>query len=175
MRIIYLIHELKVLLGNNNTKLASARKAGVSIGKGCLVLDNVKWGSEPYLIEIGENVRITSGVQFVTHDGGIHVLRNKFGIAEADMFGKIKIGDNVFIGIRSIIMPGVTIGNNVVIGAGSLVTKDIPDNVVACGIPAHVIRTIDEYYEKTKSKSVMTKGMKAEEKKQYLLSYFSKK
>jgi len=172
MKIGYLIHKVRGLIGSNETKIKFARKEGVSIGSRCTLLGRIEWGSEPYLIEVGDDVRITSGVQFVTHDGGMHVLRNKYGIAGADLFGRIIIGDNVFIGIRSIIMPGVKIGSNVVIGAGSIVTKDIPDNVVACGVPARVVRTLDEYYEKSKNRIVMTKGMKPEDKKQFLLNHF---
>ena len=56
----------------------------------------------------------------------------------------VHIGDNVWIGTGSLIMPGVTIGSNTVIGAGSVVTKDIPDNVVAVGNPCRVLREISE-------------------------------
>ena len=54
----------------------------------------------------------------------------------------VVIGDNVFIGMRCIIMKGVTIGNNAVIGAGSIVTKDIPANSVAAGVPCKIIRQV---------------------------------
>lgn len=64
--------------------------------------------------------------------------------------GKVKIGDNVFIGAESVVMPGVTIGDNVIIGANSTVTKDIPANTVAAGSPAHVICTLEEYLSKNK-------------------------
>jgi len=107
---------------------------------------HISFGSEPFLIEIGDNVTITADVKFETHDGGVGIFRKEYpGI---NIFGRIKIGDNVFIGNNAIIMPGVTIGNNVIIGAGSIVTKDIPDNSVAVGSPARVIKTIDEYKEK---------------------------
>ena len=61
-------------------------------------------------------------------------------IREYNQTAPVVIGDNVWIGGGAIILPGVTIGNNVVIGAGSIVTKDIPDDVVACGNPCRVIR-----------------------------------
>ena len=64
------------------------------------------------MIEIGDNVRITSGVRFVTHDGGVWVLRHKYSeLSDIDLFGKIRIGNNVHIGFNAIIMPGVTIGS----------------------------------------------------------------
>lgn len=160
----------------NNTKIKYARKLGVKIGKSCTLLGISEWGSEPYLIEIGDNVRLASGVAFVTHDGGMHTLRREWDghepLPTADIFGRIKVGNNVFIGVRSIIMPGVTIGDNVVIGAGSIVTRDIPSNSVACGVPARVIRSMEEYMEKAKRESVPTKGLSAEAKKVFLLKHF---
>lgn len=66
----------------------------------------------------------------------------------------VKIGNNVFIGMNTIILKGVNIGSNVIIGAGSVVTKDIPDNVVAAGNPCRPIMTIDEYREKKEECSI---------------------
>lgn len=177
MRIRYIVQKLLVLAGSNDTKIKYARKSGVKIGDGCTLLGRVEWGSEPYLIEIGNHVRITSGVCFVTHDGGMHALRMPWDGHEAhptlDLFGKIKVGNNVFIGIQSTIMPGVTIGDNVVIGAGSIVTRDIPSNSVACGVPARVVRTLEEYLEKALREGVPTKGMGPEEKRAFLLKHFA--
>lgn len=174
MNLFYIVKKVLVRLGSNKVKVKYARKAGVKIGADCTILGDVEWGSEPYLIEIGDKVRITAGCQFITHDGGMHVLRNACNMPKADMFGKIKVGNNVFIGICSIIMPGVTIGDNVVIGAGSIVTKDISSNMVACGVPARPIRTLEEYCEKSKRLIVPTKGMSAETKREYLLNMFGK-
>jgi len=145
------------------------RKMGVRIGEGCKIYSNVGFGSEPYLIEIGNNVRLTMGVKITTHDGGLWVLRNIGKLKDADRFGRVKIGNNVHVGINSIIMPGVTIGNNVVIGCGAVVTKDIPSNSVAVGVPAKVIEDIDTYYRKNKDGVVYVKKMTAEEKKKRLI------
>lgn len=145
------------------------RRDGVIIGENCEIFGSVKFGSEPYLIKLGKNVRVTSNVQFFTHDGGLWVLRNNGKLKDADKFGMIKVGDNVHIGANAVIMPGVTIGDNVIVGVGSIVTKDIPSNSVAVGIPARVIETIDEYYEKNKDKVLFTKHMSYEEKKKYVL------
>ena len=101
------------------------RTYGIVIGKNSEIQSDVNFGSEPYLIELGDNVRITSGVKFVTHDGGLWVLRNNGRLKNADKFGKITVGNNVHIGFNTIIMPGVNIGNNVIIGCGAIVTKDI--------------------------------------------------
>ena len=116
----------------------------------------VERGKESHLIEIGDDVRITSDVQFVTHDGGVHVLRRDWcghpGNPKINDIENIKIGNNFFIGMQALIMPGVTMGDNFVIGARSVVTKDIPSNTVVCGMPARPIRTLEEYAKKPKER-----------------------
>lgn len=141
---------------------------GIKLGEGCEVYDRVSFGSEPYLIKIGDNVRITAGVNFITHDGGMWVLRNNGMIKDADAFGRIIVGNNVHIGINAIIMPGVTIGDNVVIGVGAVVTKDIPSNCIVAGVPARIVRSLDEYHEKYKDRVDYTKAMSVDNKKKYL-------
>ena len=143
-----------------------ARRIGVNVGDGCEFYRDICWGSEPYLITIGDNVRITSGVKFVTHDGGVWVLRNMKNLQKIDLFGEIKIGNNVHIGFNSIIMPGVKIGNNCIIGCGAVVTKDVPDNTIVGGVPAKIIKNIDEYYNKHKENFDFTKGFSKDENKQ---------
>ena len=146
------------------------RNQGVKIGEKCEIYPSVSFGSEPYLVELGNHVRVTDGVKFITHDGGVWVLRGlKDEYKDIDLFGKIVVGDNVHIGMDVTIMPGVKIGSNCVIGLGAIVTKDIPDNSIAVGVPAKVIRTIDEYEENNKSEFMHTKGMSNEEKKKFLL------
>lgn len=83
----------------------------------------------------------------------------------ADSFGRIVVANNVFIGMNSIILSGVTIGNNVIIGFGSIVTKNIPSDSVACEVPTKVIESIDEYYKKNKEKIDLTKNYFVAEKK----------
>lgn len=144
------------------------------VGKSCEILENVELGSEPYLINLGDNVKMSSGVKLLTHDGGAHVLRNiKNENRDIDIIGSITIKNNVFIGINSIIMPGVTIGNNVIVGAGSIVTKSVPDNSVVAGIPAKIVCTIEEYQEKRKDNFLNTKSMDEETKKKYLLKQYN--
>ena len=148
-----------------------AKRLGVEIGNDCEIQKNVFWGSEPYLIKIGNHVRITDGVKFITHDGGVWILRNTL-LPDADIFGKITIGDNVHIGMNSIIMPGVTIGNNVIIACGAVVTHDVADNSIVGGVPAKLIENVDEYYKKAKEKCDYTKKYNSKEKKEYLLKKY---
>lgn len=94
-----------------------------------------------FLLKIGDNVTISSST-LLMHDASIKKELQFVKI------GKIAIGDNVFIGSGSIILPNVKIGNNVIIGAGSIVSKDVPDGVVAVGSPVRIIGTYDEYMYK---------------------------
>lgn len=142
---------------------------GGIIGKDCEISEDVFFGSEPYLIRIGNKVRITRNVEFITHDGGLWVLRNLYSdMKNADYFGKIVIEDNVNIGWNVIIMPGVTIGKNSIVGAGAVVTKSIPENSVVAGIPARIIETTEQYYQKKKDKTLSTNNLSRDEKREYL-------
>jgi len=146
------------------------RKTGAKIGGGCEIYSSANFGSEPYLVTLGDHVRINSGVQLVTHDGGVWVLRHlKEEYKDIDIFGKITIGNNVHIGTNAIIMPGVSIGNNCIVGCGAIVTKNIPDNSIAVGVPARVIESIDEYERKHVDDFVHTKMLTQEQKKKLLL------
>ena len=170
MRIINKVKQMLFFFFNIElyTPITRFKRRGGVIGKNCEIFPNVEFGSEPYLITIGNNVRITNGVRFVTHDGGMCVLRNREMLKNADLFGRIKIGNNVFIGWNTIILPNVKIGNNCIIGCGSVVTRDIPSNSVAAGCPARVIESIDEYYKKNKNKCDFTKDKSWKEKRDYL-------
>ena len=151
-----------------------ARSMGVKIGNGCSILSNpyTCFSTEPYLIQIGDNVRITAGVRFHTHDGAVWVLRNYFNMPKIDMFGTIKVGSNVFIGTESIILPNVEIGNNVIIGSGAIVTKSIPDGEVWGGCPAKKLSTIDEFYNKHKDDFIETCGKSPDEKKTIIIQHY---
>lgn len=113
---------------------------------------DINWGTEPWIISLGKNVHITEGVNFITHDGGTLLYRHL--VPDLEITKPIIVGDDVYIGNNVIILPGVKIGNNVVIGAGAIVSKDIPDNSVAVGVPARVIKTADEYFEKIQKESI---------------------
>lgn len=132
-----------------------ARSIGVKTGNNCNYIDDPEkiFGSEPWLISIGNHVRLTWGVRIITHRGETWVAReldNRY-INSAN-YAPVVIGNNVFIGMYSIVMPGVKIGNNVIVGAHSVVTHDIPDNLVVCGTPAKKISSIDEYLLKISHK-----------------------
>ena len=141
-----------------------AIKAGVNIGQNNFISSRF-WSSEPYLITIGNNCQITDDVIFYTH-GGAGAVRREF--PKFDTFGKIKIGNYVYIGNGVRIMPGVIIGDNVLIAAGSVVTKSIPSNVVVAGNPAKYICSINEYLERNKKYNTDTKGLNANHKKRIL-------
>jgi acetyltransferase-like isoleucine patch superfamily enzyme len=115
---------------------------GVKFGKNCRIYVR-NFGSEPWLINIGNNVTITSGVKILTHDGSLCLFQDDNG--RRFSYNRVVIGDNVFIGVNSIILPGVIIGNNVIIGAGSVVTKSIPNNSIVGGNPAKFIKSFEEY------------------------------
>lgn len=100
--------------------------------------------SHCFLIEIGNNVTFSIKVTVLAHDASTKKILGYTKI------GKVKIGDNVFVGANSTILPNVTIGNNTVIGANSVVTKDVPSNVVVAGNPAKIICDLDTFKNKNK-------------------------
>lgn len=100
--------------------------------------------SHCWLIDIGDNVTFGPHVQVLAHDASMY---NALGYSK---IGRVSIGNDVFIGAGSIILPNVKIGDNSIVGAGSVVTKSIPSNVVCCGNPARIISTTDEFVEKNK-------------------------
>ena len=103
------------------------------------------------MISFGDNVHVATKVTFINHDISVFMLRymepeQKFKARK----GEIDIGDNVFIGASTTVLYGVHIGNNVIIGAGSVVSKDLPDGVVAAGIPCKPIGKFEDFKEKMK-------------------------
>ncbi len=119
------------------------RKRGVKIGENVQIINcKIDYG-HGYLLEIGNNCVITH-CSILTHDGStkMHIGYSRVG--------RVKIGDNVFIGQNSVILPGVKIGSNVVVGAGSIVMSNIPDNSVVMGNPARIISTLDDFVERNR-------------------------
>lgn len=143
-----------------------ARHIGVSIGENCLI-STKNFGTEPYLIKIGNNVQITHGVSIHCHGGG-NVIR-KF-VPDFDAFGKVIIEDWVYIGAFSQIMPGVTIGEGALIAAGSIVTKSVPPRTIVGGNPAKIIGTVDDYIKRNLRYNTHTKGLSHTKKRQVLSS-----
>lgn len=143
-----------------------ARIAGVTIGQGNFIASRF-WSTEPYLITIGDHCQITNGVKMLTH-GGSQVLRDKY--PDFDTFGKIKIGNYVYIGANSLINAGVTIEDNVLVAAGSVVTKSLRAKGVYGGNPAKYICSIEEYEKKNSKYNIASKSFPSEKKKDVLLS-----
>lgn len=108
------------------------RERGVRIGSNVDIINSFLDYDHGYLISIGNNVTITNST-ILTHDAS---LKKIIGYSK---IGCVDIGDDVFVGYGSIILPNVKIGNHVIIGAGNVVTHDIPDDSVAVGVPAKVI------------------------------------
>ena len=120
----------------------AARAMGVQVGEGCRILSGRFW-SEPWLISIGDRVTISGGVVIFTHEGSAWLIRDDKG--RRYRFGRVRIGNDVFVGANSVIMDGVQIGDRVIVGAGSVVTKSVPSNAVVAGVPARFIRSFDSY------------------------------
>lgn len=119
-----------------------------SQGDGCF-FSSRNFGTEPYLISMGDNVYVAAQAAFITHDMGAILLNtiSDEGCAH-DMVGPISVGNNVFIGARSTILMNVKIGSNCIIGAGSVVTRDVQDGSVVAGVPAKKINDFDNYVKK---------------------------
>lgn len=149
-----------------------AREMGVRVGADCRIYD-CDFGSEPYLVSLGNHVTVSTRVQFITHDGGVWVFRQEF--PDIDVFAPISVGNNVFIGAFSIILPGASIGDNCVVGAGSVVTGVIPANSVVAGVPARMIRTMDEYRAKVIKDALHVRQLSATEKRRVLCEKFGLK
>lgn len=146
-----------------------ARSIGVRVGDGCRLI-NVDFGSEPWLVKLGDRVSATD-TRFLTHDGGVWVFRESD--PDIDCVAPINVGNNVFIGCGAIILPGVNIGNDVVIGAGSIVSRDISTNSVAAGVPARQICGLDDYRSRILPKCDATKNLSIDDKKKYYLRKYS--
>ena len=110
--------------------------------------------TRPHLLYIGDRVRITSGVKILTHDFSYSVCRPVFHDLINDHVRPTIIGNNVFLGVNSIVLPGVKIGDNCIIGAGAVVSMNIPDNSVVVGNPAKVVSSLSEFYEKRRKSAV---------------------
>lgn len=169
-----LFDSLKFRIANRTSagRIKYLKDKGAQIGKKTVLLCDINcFGTEPYLVEVGEDCLISNNISFFTHDGGISVLNslNYFNGQKMDKVGRIKVGNNCFIGSGAKIMPGIKIGDNVIVGAGAIVTKDVEPNSIVAGVPAKFICTIDEFYQRNKNNFYPTAGMKWEDKKEYLL------
>lgn len=140
---IYSYFKTKIFNIDNRSSYQQALDNGLIIGNDASIQDQVIIDpSHSWLIEIGNRVTLAPRVYILAHDASTKRMLGYTSI------GKVKIGDDVFIGAGSIVLPNVIIGNKVIIGAGSVVKHSIPDNSVAVGNPAKVICTYEEYKTK---------------------------
>jgi maltose O-acetyltransferase len=141
-----------ILKIRGHTDIKDLIKNGLTVGENVFVnFNTIIDVSFCFLIEIGNNVTLAPNVHLLAHDAS---TKNELGYTKV---GRVSIGNNVFIGAGSIILPGTTIGNNVIIGAGSVVSTNIPENSVAVGNPAKVISTYVDYMEKNKKLLIQLK------------------
>jgi acetyltransferase-like isoleucine patch superfamily enzyme len=114
------------------------------------------FGTEPWLVEIGARTTIAAGVVFLTHDGSSRIFRHLIpeGSAFGNRFGRVRVGDDCFVGVNTILLPGVNVGPMSIVGAGSVVTRDVPPRTVAAGVPARALCTLDEYIESYRRKMI---------------------
>ena len=147
IRYLYIDKLLKrVNLLSASEYLSYLRYYGIMIGTNTYISpDAIVDITRPSLVTIGNDCYLNSGFKLLTHDWVAGVMRHVYG-EFLNSSGRVTIGNNVGTGYNVTILKGVTIGDNSFIGAGSIVTKDIPANSVAVGIPCHVIMSMDEYY-----------------------------
>ena len=122
-----------------------AKYKGVEVGNDCRVYTRF-FGSEPWLIKIGNKVTVSPKVQFITHDGSTWLFEDEKG--RRQLYRRVEIGNEVFIGMDSIIMPGVRISSNVIVAAGSVVVKSVPSGTIVGGNPAKIIGDYYNYKER---------------------------
>lgn len=131
------------------------KSKGVEVGKGTYFFDPISTQidvNRPYLLSIGKYCKITKDTQILTHDYSSSVFRLANGGTTVTSAKKTIIGNNVFIGVRSIILPGANIGDNVIIGAGAVVSGKVPNNAVVAGNPARIITDLSTHAVKRQEK-----------------------
>jgi maltose O-acetyltransferase len=127
----------------NDRRLRKYVRGGMGMGKDVNIQPGVIIDASHYWhVSIGDRVTIAPGVRIIAHDAS---TKRHLGFTR---IGKIRIGDGVFIGAGSIVLPGVTIGDNSIVGAGSVVTRDVPPGMVVGGNPARILCSLDSFLEK---------------------------
>ena len=136
-----IIRKLVHYLGNllRFFQMSFLKASGATIGENTMISLGAKIDVRRGKVIIGNHCLITHGCYILSHDGAAHVIN-----PEDNGTGYVTVGDHVFIGVNTVVLRNVTIGNHAIIGAGSVVNKDIPDGVVAFGIPARVVRNLND-------------------------------
>lgn len=147
--------------GISRAKYLKNKNIFFNMGKHCY-WHPFKIPSEPYLLNLHNNVVVASNATFVTHDIIDYMLNFKLNNSNEKIrqyIGPIEIFDNVFIGSNSIILYNTKIGPNAIVAAGSVVVKDVPEGAIVGGNPAKVIGSVDDLIKKRE------KGMYPDKKK----------
>ena len=157
------------LTGRGNAYIIKKlREEGITIGKGTCIFSNIN-SSEPYLIEIGDNCTISTEVSFITHDASVGVFAGKN--IYSDICGRIKVGNNCFIGCKAIILYGVSIPDNTIVAAGSVVSKTITEpGCIVGGNPAKVIGRVEDYLKKNENFFLSLHGLSPSDRKEKILN-----
>lgn len=144
------------------------RSQGADIGENVEIFgaNLFTFGSEPYLVSIGNQVTISHKVDFITHDGGLGVARSEY--PDAYLYGRIQVADNCFLGAHCVLLPGARVGAGSIIGSGSIVTGEIPPGVVAVGVPAKPVKSVEEYIQGKRHLWIDTRGLTPDAKEALL-------
>jgi acetyltransferase-like isoleucine patch superfamily enzyme len=175
MKLKHIFKRLQLFILNKSSdkrKFKYLRKQGMKIGQNCH-FNTFSFSTEPYLIEVGNHVAIAGGTEIITHDGAIWCFMEE--LPKADVFGKIIIGNNVFIGDNCTILPNTTIGDNCIVGAGSVVRGKFPENSVIIGNPAKVVSkmSVQRFLYLQNPGLLQTLNMPAAEKERTIKKHFA--
>lgn len=154
--VLKLWHKLQVW--KHRRYVLSQVNAGMHLGKNVMITPGVKFDPpHSFLTSIGDNCILAPDVRFINHDASL------FAYANFARIGKIDIKENCFIGVGSILLPGVSIGPNAIVAAGSVVVKDVPPNTIVGGNPAKPLKNLDIYIKENKRKTKIYPAYKSEE------------
>lgn len=180
-RIMNYLFKVKLRFSSAEKRSALMKNKFYRIGRN-VKLYTLNFGTEPWLISIGDNVTVAADVTFVTHDVSCYHIARILNIGEnsVDKIGSITLMDNCFIGTKTILMPNTSVGRNSIIAAGSIVTKDIPNNEVWGGAPARYIMDVSDYAKRVVDASknypwLQEKDLSVDEGKRIRQSYFFEK
>lgn len=172
-KIVDILKYIRNMFWSKLNPIGYAEHLGVHLGRNITfyAMKPGMFSTEPWLITIGNDCYITANCQFITHDGGTLILRKE--VPDLELTAPIIIGNDVYIGLNTTILPGTKIGNRCIVGAGSVLKGEYPDNSVIAGVPARVIKSVDKYFEKAKINSLHFGHLNAKEKEKALKKYFN--
>ena len=158
----------------HDARIARLRASGMRIGTGCQIYSDLAT-TEPWLIEIGDRVGIAGGVKFITHDGAAFRLRHRR--AGLQSLGRVRVGDDVFIGENALLLPGTEVGAGAIIGPGAVVRGRVDENVLVFGNPAQVVGRASLYLERLlrSPDALDSYGLPEGERRALVLKHFGNK